>query len=146
MYEQLKLENQLCFRIYTASRLITQAYRPLLEPLGLTYPKYLVMLVLWEHDNLTVNEIGKQLGLDSNTLTPLLKRMEQDGLVVRSRGIVDARQTLVSLTKNGRHMEAQAKEVPLCMAKCWQGEPMSQKEVASFTDALDKMIDTLKAQ
>ena len=72
MYEELKLDNQLCFRIYTASRLITQAYRPLLDPLGLTYPQYLVMLVLWERDNMTVNEIGKRLVLDSNTLTPLL--------------------------------------------------------------------------
>lgn len=144
MQEQLKLDNQLCFRIYTASRLITQAYRPLLDPLGLTYPQYLVMLVLWEQDNLTVNEIGKRLALDSNTLTPLLKRMELDGLVVRSRGIVDARQTLVSLTKKGRHLEAQAADVPHCLAQCWHGEPMSQEAATIFTGVLDRMIDTLK--
>lgn len=146
MYEQLKLDNQVCFRLYTASRLITQAYRPLLEPLELTYPQYLVMLVLWEQDNLTVNEIGKRLGLDSNTLTPLLKRMEQDALVVRSRGIVDARQTLVSLTKKGRHLESQAKDVPQCLAQCWQGEPLSEKEIITFIEILDRMIKTMKEQ
>ena len=141
MYEQLKLDNQVCFRIYTASRLITQAYRPLLEPLGLTYPQYLVMLVLWEQDNLTVNEIGKKLALDSNTLTPVLKRMEEDALIVRSHGIVDARQTLVSLTKKGRHLESLAADVPQCLAQHWQGEPLTD-----FTRVLDEMIETLKAK
>ena len=144
MYEQLKLDNQICFRIYTASRLITQAYRPLLDPLGLTYPQYLVLLVLWENDNLKVNEIGKRLTLDSNTLTPLLKRMEHDGLIVRTRGIVDGRQTLVTLTKKGRHLESQAKDVPQRLATCWQEQPLSQKKIATFTNVLDKMVDTLK--
>lgn len=145
MYEQLKLDNQICFRIYTASRLITQAYRPLLEPLGLTYPQYLVMLVLWEHDNMTVNEIGQRLLLESNTLTPLLKRMEQNHLIVRSRGIVDSRQTLVTLTKKGRHLESCAKDIPDCLIKCWQGKHPNTKSAASFTAALDSMIETLKA-
>ncbi len=145
MYEELKLDNELCFRIYTASRLITQAYRPLLDPLGLTYPQYLVMLVLWERDNMTVNEIGKRLVLDSNTLTPLLKRMEADGLIVRSRGIVDGRQTLVTLTKKGRHLEAQATEIPKCLANSWQDKPLNPKDVAAFVNMLDKMIDTLKS-
>ena len=144
MYEQLKLDNQNCFRIYTASRLLTQAYRPLLEPLGLTYPQYLVMLVLWEHDNLTVNEIGQRLMLESNTLTPLLKRMEQNRLIVRTRGIVDSRQTLVTLTKNGRHLEAQAKDIPGQLAQYWK-RPNAKSE-AAFTAMLDGMIETLKAQ
>lgn len=145
MYEQLKLDNQICFRIYTASRLITQAYRPLLEPLGLTYPQYLVMLVLWEHDNMTVNEIGQRLLLESNTLTPLLKRMEQNHLIVRSRGIVDSRQTLVTLTKKGRHLESCAKDIPDRLIKCCQGKHPNTKSAASFTAALDSMIETLKA-
>lgn len=146
MYEQLKLDKQVCFRLYTASRLITQAYRPLLDPLGLTYPQYLVLLVLWEHDNLTVNEIGKRLLLDSNTLTPLLKRMEQDGLLVRTRGIVDARQTLVSLTKKGRHLETQAQEIPACLSQCWQGEETDKEQATDFVGTLDSMIDRLQKQ
>jgi DNA-binding MarR family transcriptional regulator len=146
MYEQLKLENQVCFRLYAASRLITQAYHSLLEPLGLTYPQYLVMMVLWENDNLTVNKIGATLLLESNTLTPLLQRMEQDGLVVRNRGLVDARQTMVSLTKKGRQLQHKAKDIPTCLMQCWQGEPMEEKQLANFIATLDGMIDTLKKQ
>ena len=116
MYPQLKLENQPCFKLYAASRLITQAYRPVLEPLGLTYPQYLVMLVLWERDNLLVGEISRRLQLDSNTLTPLLQRMEKEELVIRTKGIADGRQTLVSLTKKGIRLEEQAKDIPARMA------------------------------
>ena len=144
MHEQLKLDNQVCFRLYTASRLITQAYRPLLDPLKLTYPQYLVLLVLWEHDNLTVNEIGRKLMLDSNTLTPLLKRMEQDGLVVRSRGIVDGRQTLVTLTKKGRHVESLAKDIPANLMSSWQSGDGQQ--LATLVDALDTFIELLKRE
>ena len=85
MKEQLKLGNQLCFRLYTASRLITQAYHPLLSGIGLTYPQYLVMMVLWEQDAQPVNDIAKKLYLETNTVTPLLKRMEAEGFVERSR-------------------------------------------------------------
>lgn len=144
MYDQLKLDNQLCFRLYTASRLITQAYRPLLEPLGLTYPQYLVMLVLWENDNMKVNEIGHRLKLDSNTLTPLLQRMERDELIVRSRGIVDGRQTIVSLTKKGRRLEKGASKVPACLTECWKEEPIDMDDMGRTMATLDKMIDTLK--
>jgi DNA-binding MarR family transcriptional regulator len=116
MYEQLKLEKQKCFGIYTAARLIVQAYRPLLEPLGLTYTQYLVMLVLWEKDNQLVGDIGRRLQLDTNTLTPLLQRMEKEGFIIRTRGIADGRQTLVSLTKKGLHLEEQAKDIPSKMS------------------------------
>ena len=112
MYPQLKLENQPCFRLYTASRLVIQAYRPLLQPLGLTYPQYLVLLVLWERDNLLVGDISRRLHLDSNTLTPLLQRMEKADLLIRTKGIADGRQTLVSLTKKGIRLEEQAKDIP----------------------------------
>lgn len=112
MYPQLKLDNQLCFRFYTVSRLITQAYQPLLKSLGLTYPQYLVMLVLWENDAQPVNDIAKRLKLNTNTVTPLLKRMEDEGLLTREKGQTDARQVIVSLTPKGKAMEEQAQCIP----------------------------------
>ena len=90
MYGQLKLENQLCFRLYAASRLVTQAYHPFLEELGITYPQYLVLLVLWEQDAQPVNDLARRLHLETNTVTPLLQRMEKEGLVTRKRGKEDA--------------------------------------------------------
>ncbi len=144
MYDQLKLDNQVCFRLYTASRLITQAYRPLLEPLGLTYPQYLVMMVLWEQDNQLVGDLCRRLTLDTNTLTPLLQRMEKEGLVIRTRGIADGRQTLVSLTKKGLHLEEQAKDIPSCLAKNWQGAPIDEQQGAAFVATLDAMINSLR--
>lgn len=100
-YEQLKLSNQLCFRLYTASRLITQSYKPLLDKLGITYPQYLVLMVLWENDNQPVNEIAHRLKLETNTITPVLQRMEKQGIVVRTRGMVDSRQRIVSSRRRG---------------------------------------------
>lgn len=144
MYEQLKLDNQLCFRLYTASRLVTQAYRPLLEPLGLTYPQYIVMLVLWEKDNQLVGDISRRLMLDSNTLTPLLQRMEREGLVIRTKGIADGRQTLVSLTKKGHALEEQVKEVPSCMTALWDDAPMSPNESSQLVSCLDNIINVHK--
>lgn len=99
-FELLKLENQYCFPIYVLAREIVKAYRPLLEKLDITYPQYLVLLVLWENDNQTVNQIGEKLHLDSGTLTPLLKRLEQKGLVVRRRKPSDERSVEISLTEN----------------------------------------------
>ena len=145
MYEHLKLDNQICFKLYTASRLIVQAYRPLLEPLGLTYPQYLVMLALWEHDNLLVGDLCRRLMLDSNTLTPLLQRMEKEGLVIRTRGIADGRQTLVTLTKKGLHLEEAAKEIPARIAQRLRGESECPEEDATLVGALDKMIESLKS-
>lgn len=145
MYEQLKLDNQVCFRLYTASRLITQAYRPLLEPLGITYPQYLVLMVLWEKDHQTVSEICKRLVLESNTLTPLLQRMEKEGLLVRKKGTADSRQTLVSLTRKGLHLQEEAKEVPSCMALSLDGCSPSQEAAAAFVQSLDSIIKHLKS-
>ena len=99
MRPEFLLESQLCFRLYTASRLITQAYHPLLSEYGLTYPQYLVLLVLWEKDAQPVNDIAKRLYLETNTVTPLLQRMEKDGVVVRRKGEKDGRQMIVSLTR-----------------------------------------------
>ena len=143
MHEQLKLGNQLCFRLYTATRLITQAYRPLLEPLGLTYPQYLVMMVLWEQDNLTVGDICRRLMLDTNTLTPMLQRMEREGLVVRTHGISDGRQTLVSLTKKGIQLEDRAKVIPECIKQNWHGDTLSQEQLTDMVTSIDTLIKGL---
>ncbi len=144
MHEQLKLSNQLCFRLYTVTRLITQAYRPLLDPLGLTYPQYLVMMVLWEQDNQTVGDIGRRLMLDTNTLTPMLQRMEREGLLVRTHGISDGRQTLVSLTKKGIHLEEQAKNIPACMSQNWHGDTLSNDQLNSMVNAIDTLINGMR--
>ena len=144
MHEQLKLGNQLCFRLYTVTRLITQAYRPLLDPLGLTYPQYLVMMVLWEQDNQTVGEIGRRLMLDTNTLTPMLQRMEREGLLVRTHGISDGRQTLVSLTKKGIHLEEQAKDIPACMSQNWHGDTLTNDQLNSMVTAIDTLINGMR--
>ncbi|MCK7536615.1 MAG: MarR family transcriptional regulator [Marinilabiliales bacterium] len=105
--EQLKLANQLCFPLYAASRLITRSYQPYLDELGITYPQYLVLLVLWEHDGLTVNEISKKLILNTNTTTPLLKRLEAMGIVTRHRSGDDERKVEVTLTARGRKVGAE---------------------------------------
>jgi MarR family transcriptional regulator, organic hydroperoxide resistance regulator len=111
----LRLDAQLCFLLYAASRSVTQAYVPLLAPLGLTYPQYLVMLVLWEEEDLTLGRIGERLRLDSGTLTPLIKRMEAAGLVARERSREDERVLHVRLTDDGRRLRARAAGVPLQM-------------------------------
>ena len=144
MHEQLKLSNQLCFRLYTVTRLITQAYRPLLDPLGLTYPQYLVMMVLWEQDNQTVGDIGRRLMLDTNTLTPMLQRMEREGLLVRTHGISDGRQTLVSLTKKGIHLEEKAKDIPACMSQNWHGDTLSNDQLNSMVNGIDTLINGMR--
>ena len=144
MYDQLKLEKQLCFRLYTVSRLVTQAYRPYFEPLGITYPQYLVLLILWERDNLPVSDIASRLMLDTNTVTPLLQRMEREGLVARTRGTMDSRQRIVSLTPRGRAMQEKAKDIPACLSREWEGNNPSIEEIVAMTKTLDSMIETLK--
>lgn len=108
----LKLENQLCFPLYAASRMLTKAYQPLLLALDLTYPQYLVFMLLWEHEQLTVKELGEKLLLDSGTLTPLLKRMEQKQWVSRRRDPEDERSVIIGLTPTGRALQAQAYRIP----------------------------------
>jgi len=122
--DALALDQQLCFALYTASRAVTRAYGPLLEPLGLTYPQYLVMLVLWEEDGATVKRIGERLALDSGTLTPLLKRIEAAELVERHRSAADERVVTVHLTPAGRALRARARSVPKRLA-CRAGFDLS---------------------
>jgi DNA-binding MarR family transcriptional regulator len=112
--EQLRLDNQLCFLLYSTSRSMTRLYRPFLKELGLTYPQYLVMLVLWECDEneITVGDLGERLRLDSGTLTPLLKRLEQSGLLLRTRCQEDERVVLIALSEEGRRLRSKAEHVP----------------------------------
>ena len=143
-YEQLKLDNQLCFRLYTAARLVTQAYYPYLEPLGITYPQYLVLLVLWEHDHQPVNTIAKRLRLETNTITPLLQRMDQQGLVTRIKSEKDSRQRIVSLTDKGKALEQQAQTIPECLAGKICARNISTEELMQIIPALDKLIEGLR--
>ena len=126
----LHLDQQICFALYAASRATTCAYQPLLEELGVTYPQYLVLLVLWEKDGMRVSQIGERLFLDSATLTPLLKRLEGAGFVTRTRAAGDERQVIIALTPQGRALKSRAKVVPeslLCATGCTVAELVGLK-------------------
>lgn len=144
MKEEFKLENQLCFRLYTASRLITQAYHPLLSAHRITYPQYLVLLVLWEKDAQPVNDIAKRLFLETNTVTPLLQRMEKEGIISRSRGREDARQIIVSLTPKGEQLQTDLSDVPFEIGKSVMCDSINPQTVPDLYRMLDEMIDKLK--
>lgn len=136
----LKLDNQLCFVLYAGSRAVTRLYRSILEGLGLTYPQYLVMLVLWEHGSLGVNDIGARLHLDSGTLTPLLKRLEAAGLITRQRLATDERKVMITLTEKGAALKTQAAAVPrelLCRSGLSVEEFLLLKK--TLTDLIRKM-------
>jgi MarR family transcriptional regulator, organic hydroperoxide resistance regulator len=135
----LLLDHQLCFALYAASLAMTKLYKPLLDPLGLTYPQYLVMLVLWQADGLTVSQIGERLALDSGTLTPLLKRLESAGLVQRLRDTTDERRVLLQLTAAGRALKARALRVPQSIAAA------SGCELSELS-ALTARLQTLRQQ
>ena len=143
-FEQLKLSSQICFRLYSASRLVTQTYKPFLDKLGITYPQYLVLMVLWETDNQPVNDIAHKLLLETNTVTPLIQRMEKMGLVIRTKGIVDTRQRIVSLTKEGKAMEKEAAKVPACMLEHFADCGLKKEEVFRLVPLLDEVINRLK--
>jgi DNA-binding MarR family transcriptional regulator len=119
------LDNQLCFMLYASSRRMTSAYRPFLEPLGLTYPQYLVMIVLWERDDITVSDLCSRLMLDFGTLTPLLKRLQAKDLIWRERSKADERHVIVRLTRTGRAMAAKAKHIPASL-RCQIDLPQSR--------------------
>ena len=143
-FEQLKLSSQICFRLYSASRLVTQTYKPSLDKLGITYPQYLVLMVLWETDNQPVNDIAHKLLLETNTVTPLIQRMEKMRLVIRTKGIVDTRQRIVSLTKVGKAMEKEAAKVPACMLEHFADCGLKKEEVFRLVPLLDEVINRLK--
>lgn len=144
--DSLHLDDQLCFALYHATRAITRAYAPLLEPLGLTYPQYLVLLVLWDGDDLSVKAIGERLKLDSGTLTPLLKRLEQQGLVARRRDDTDERMVRIQLTPAGRALRAKARKVPVdlaCAAGYDLGSDRSVRELIKLRDELTALAARL---
>ncbi|MBH8559496.1 MarR family winged helix-turn-helix transcriptional regulator [Hymenobacter negativus] len=136
----LKLESQICFPVYAVSRLITKAYQPLLQALDLTYPQYLVFLLLWEHEQLTVKELGEKLLLDSGTLTPLLKRMEQKQWLSRRRDPRDERSVIIALQPAGRALEAQAQQIPMQMLDKMQ---LSEAEILSLRTHLTHLLTQL---
>lgn len=142
-YPQLKLNNQLCFRLYTASRMVTAAYRPHFKPFDITYAQYLVLMLLWEQDNRIVSEITDRLHLETNTITPLLQRMEKQGLIVRQKSEADSRQRIVSLTGEGKRLEEQIKEVPNCMAREIVTRGMTEDELRQLVALTDKFIATI---
>ena len=137
MSEDILLNNQLCFPLYALSRQITGFYRPLLEKLGLTYPQYLVMMVLWEKESVSIKQLGQLLWLDSGTLTPLLKRMETGGLIVRERSEEDERSVNISITDKGRQLEEEAEKIPAhikCRLK------MNDYEIITLRDHIKKIL------
>ena len=127
--EAMKLSNQLCFPLYAAARGVTNLYTPLLQPLGLTYTQYLVFLVLWERDGVTVGEIGEKLMLDNGTLSPLLKKLQEAGYIERRRSADDERVVLITLTEKGRDLQEQAKDVPKKAARCVDLPPEKAREL-----------------
>jgi DNA-binding MarR family transcriptional regulator len=140
----LLLGNQLCFAIYSTAHAFNRVYKPLLDRLGLTYPQYLVMLVLWERDGLSVKDIGERLFLDSGTLTPLLKRLEAAELIKRTRSTEDERQVLIALTSKGQALREKAKAVPqaiLAASDCSVGELSAMKnELVALRDRLNAAL------
>lgn len=141
--EQLKLDNQICFPIYSVSRLITRAYKPYLEKLGLTYPQYLVLLVLWEENNLSVNKIGQKLLLNTNTLSPLIKRMEKNKLLTRTRSKDDERTVLVSLTEKGLSLKEKASPIPQDLLNTLLNDDVELSDVILLKKTLDSWINIL---
>ena len=143
MNEEFKIDNQLCFRLYTASRLLTQAYHPLLSRFSLTYPQYLVLLVLWEKDAQPVNDIARRLLLETNTVTPLLQRMEKAGIITRKRGEEDGRQMIVSLTEEGRALQKKLADVPRTVGGEVLCESVNPQTIPSLFNMLDGIIEKL---
>lgn len=142
--DPLRLDNQICFAVYSAAHAFNRVYKPLLDRLGLTYPQYLVMLVLWERDDVPVKDIGERLFLDSGTLTPLLKRLEAAHLVKRTRSSEDERQVLIALTAQGHALKDKARAVPqsiLAASDCSVSELVAMKdEIVALRDRLNAVI------
>ena len=144
--DPLQLDEQLCFALYSASRAMTRTYAPLLEPLGVTYPQYVVLLVLWEGDGLPVHELGTRLALDSGTLTPLLKRLERQGLVERRRGSDDERLVRIHLTAAGRALRTRARKIPVdlaCRAGYDAASEASMRELTQLRAELAALTERL---
>lgn len=141
--QQLKLANQVCFPVYMLAKEIVSRYRPFLEKLDLTYPQYLVLLVLWEQDGQTVSQIGEKLNLDSGTLTPLLKRMEQKQLIVRTRSSEDERSVNITLTQQGKELREQAAALPKQLVETMK---VSVEELMQLKRIIDHILSNLETK
>lgn len=139
---QLLLENQLCFSIYACSREITKLYRPMLDEIGITYPQYLTLLVLWEKDQQTVKELGETLFLDSGTLTPMLKRMESFGLIIRKRDVNDERKVFIQLTDEGKDLKEKAYCIP---EKFFKESNTSQEEFLTLLNQTKTLLNKIQS-
>lgn len=135
--DHLKLENQLCFPLYAGAREVVKKYKPFLDEIGLTYTQYIVMMVLWEKKSMNVKSLGEHLYLDSGTLTPLLKKMEEQGLVLRKRDDKDERNVIVTITDQGEQLKSKALEIPLKMKECI---PISPEEAQLLYQLLYKVL------
>lgn len=135
-FDPLKLENQLCFPLYVAAKEVVKKYRPLLEPLGLTYTQYIAMMVMWEHKSLTVGRMCELMCLDTGTITPMLKKMEAAGLVQRKRSKNDERSVIVTITPKGEALREKAADVPARMSQCVS---LSQDEALTLLTLLKKL-------
>ena len=144
--DQLKLSSQICFPMYSVSRLITKVYKPYLDELGITYPQYLVLLVLWENDNQSVNDISKKLILNTNTISPLLKRMEKLKLIQRNRSIKDERSVLVQLTESGTELKNKALPIPEKLINELTTKNIQLEDVIKLKDLLCKWMSVLSEQ
>jgi DNA-binding MarR family transcriptional regulator len=140
---QLLLSNQICFPLYSVSRLITKAYTPYLKKMGLTYPQYLVMMALWEKDEISVNQIGEQLLLETNTLSPLLKRMEKMHLIQRNRSTEDERCVKIALTQKGKDLKITAIPIPEQLLQNLLSENIKVEEIVNLKDMLTNWIEVL---
>ena len=140
-YKELRLENQLCFPLYACAKEVTRRYKPFLDPLGLTYTQYITMMVLWEKKEVRVKDLGEVLYLDSGTPTPLLKRLEQKGLITRSRYQDDERALCVQITDLGETLQEKAKSVPEEMRACL---PLSAKEMQVLKKLLDRTLSAIE--
>ena len=138
-YDPLLLDNQLCFPLYACSRKVVNLYTPYFQPLGITYTQYIVFLVLWETDGVSVRELGQRLYLDSGTLTPLLKKMEEAGFVTRERSRDDGRVVLVHLTQRGKDLRREAEQIPLRVGGCL---PLSAEEAQVLHGILYRLLET----
>ena len=142
-YDVLKLENQLCFPLYAASKEVVKLYKPYLDEIGLTYTQYIAMMVLWERKSLTVKELGKYLYLDSGTLTPLLKKMESDNLITRKRDSADERSVILSVTQRGMELRDNALEIPAKLGDCI---PLTAEEAGTLYTLLNKILGQIGSE
>ena len=142
-YACLKLENQLCFPLYVCSKEIVRRYRPYLDPLDITYTQYITMMALWEKDGVSVKDLGRRLHLDSGTLTPLLRKLEEKGFIERDRSSDDERSVTISVTEEGYGLRDKAKDIPASVGSCLE---ISEKDATALYSILNRLMDSLRTE